>query len=145
MWHGGHAGTVFGAVIVSATVGWTGLAVASRPEMRADTVRSTIVRHDDQRPHINPTPRAGGASQTITVSVPNIVALKLDHSGRITSAATNSGRAPAPGDLVYVVGADGSYQPSAVDLSGQRWTGDFSTSMEFQRQSVGEQSGRRGD
>jgi hypothetical protein len=137
MWHGGAANRVFGAVFVSAIIGSTGLA-AARSEIRADTVRSTIVRHEKPDRHTTPSRPAVVASQTITVTVPNIVAVTIDHRGRITAAATNSGRAPAPGDLVYVVGTDGSYQPSAIDLAGRRWTGDFSRSMEFQRQSGNE-------
>lgn len=138
MWHGGVAGKVVGAVCFSAIVGSAGLAAATRQEARVDTVRSTIVRHEDDRRPSVPTPRRNGASQTITVDVPNIAVLRLDHRGRIVAAATNTGRAPVPGDLVYVVAADGSYRLTDVDLARRRWTGDFSRSMRFQRQRVSE-------
>lgn len=134
MWHGGVAGKVVATMCFGAIVGSAGLAAAGRQEARVDTVRSTIVRHEDnRRPSIPPTPRTG-TSQTIAVTVPNIAVLRLDHRGRIVAAATNTGRAPLPGDLVYVVAADGSYRPTDVDLTGRPWTGDFSRSMRFQRQ-----------
>jgi hypothetical protein len=97
-----------------------------------------MTRHEQpqQQRHTTAPPRTVGGSQTITVTVPSIAVLEVDGNGRITSAATNTGHAPAPGDLVYVRTADGSYQPSGIDLTGRRWRGDFSRTMHFQRQSA---------
>ncbi len=149
MEHGSRAWQVCGAVVLSAMIGSTGLAVASRSEVRADTVRSSIVRERDherddaddrENEHHGTTPTpAGGVSQAIVVTIPRIAVFKVDGQGRITAAATNTGRAPAAGDITYVLGSDGSYRPTAVDLSRRRWKGDFSDSMRFQRQSGEEQ------
>jgi hypothetical protein len=149
MEHCSRAWQVCGAVVLSAMIGSTGMAVASRSEMKADTVRTSLVRERDRErddaadrvdEHHGTTPAPpGDVSQAIVVTVPRIAVFTIDGTGRITSAATNTGRAPAAGDTTYVIGSDGSYQPTAVDLSRRHWKGDFSDSMRFQRQSGEEQ------
>ena len=68
----------------------------------------------------------GGATQTVTVSVPRAAFIHLDAAGRVISASTNTGCAPRTLDTVYLFRADGSIveAPPAV-IAHLRWTGNF--------------------
>jgi hypothetical protein len=73
-----------------------------------------------------------GATQTLTVMVPRTAFLRVDERGRITTATTNTGCSPRPGDHVYVIRADGSIASrTGINLAMFRWTVDGDRPGEF--------------
>ena len=52
--------------------------------------------------------------------------LKVADDGTVLAAETNTGCAPRPTDLLYVVADDGSLTPAeGIDVAAVAWTGDF--------------------
>ncbi len=83
-----------------------------------------------------PAVASSAAGDSIAVAVPDTAMLRLDESGRISAALTNTGCAPRPGDETYVEQADGSLQRVATfDFDGHVWVGDFTAIGVFQPQS----------
>lgn len=71
-------------------------------------------------------PNMGDATQTVTVTVERVAMLRLDASGAVTAAQTNTGCAPRTGDRIYIVQADGSLvEAPAFDVTATHWHGDF--------------------
>jgi hypothetical protein len=68
---------------------------------------------------------ATGRGMTLQVTVPATVRVESGEDA-VLRIATNAGRAPAPGDHVYVRGADGTYTAAAPSLVTRvlsaRWT-----------------------
>ena len=76
--------------------------------------------------------RAGAAHEN------PMVLLRVDGSGRVIGAATNTGCAPRHGDDVFYVRPDGTVVPApagAVDACD--WVGDFTAADGFQPQHCG--------
>ena len=73
------------------------------------------------------TPDSGDTSiQTITVTVERTALVKVDATGKVLAAETNTGCAPRPGDRVFVVQANGSLREAlGFDSTATVWTGDF--------------------
>ena len=73
-------------------------------------------------------PHVTGTTQAVRVVVPRTTILRIDVNGRIVAAATSTGCAPGPGDVVYDESADGSVLPApATQLAHRHWSGDFRT------------------
>ena len=52
--------------------------------------------------------------------------LKVADDGTVLAAETNTGCAPRPTDVLFVVADDGSLTPAdGIDVSAVAWTGDF--------------------
>ena len=75
----------------------------------------------------------GAGVQSVSVTVPAVVLLRVDGSGRVVAASTNTGCAPRAGDEVYIVQADGSLARTPV-LPTVEWRGDFTAAGVFQAQ-----------
>ena len=70
--------------------------------------------------------RADDNTQTLMVTVQRVSVLRLDDSGRIVAAMTNTGCAPRPGDELFYARPDGSLVPaSTAALANRRWVGNF--------------------
>ena len=88
--------------------------------------------------------------QEIAVRVAATALLRVDNTGRVTSAATNSGCPPRQDDDVYIVRPDGSIEAATrVDIDSCEWAGSFAVPGRFEPQScepidVGERT-RQGD
>jgi hypothetical protein len=131
---------ISGALIVPVAA----LALHVDPSASSRPSTTTVDRHDDDRndhapttspPTTAPPPVAGG--DEVSVRIPSIVMVRVDARGRVTAIATNSGRAPQRGDLVYVYGPDGSVQQTTtLDVTRRHWHGDFSRPAVFQPQSI---------
>ena len=81
-----------------------------------------------------PNPRVG-ADDAVSVQIPSIVMVRVDGHSRVLAVATNSGRAPRRGDLVYLYGPDGSVTQSfTFRITGHHWSGDFRQPGVFQLQ-----------
>jgi hypothetical protein len=82
--------------------------------------------------------QGGGMSQSITVTVPRLAIIRLDASGGVASAMTNTGCAPRPVDDVYLVDALGTFvnEDPAHELPNHVWVGDFTRRGVYQPQIV---------
>ncbi len=66
-------------------------------------------------------------SQHIVVGVPRTAMIRLDSSGRVVAAWTNTGCAPRPTDEVWLMGPDGSITAAgSTEIVDRSWRGDFS-------------------
>jgi hypothetical protein len=75
---------------------------------------------------------AAGVTQAMTVTVPRTAFLRTDERGRVTTATTNTGCPPRPGDDVWVIRADGSITSrTGINLALFRWTLDDDRPGEF--------------
>lgn len=75
-------------------------------------------RRDERRRPPATTAPTSALTTTISVTVPRVVMVRFDGRGRVEWARTNTGCAPQPGDLVYVVQPDGSLRlDSSIDVS----------------------------
>ena len=75
------------------------------------------------------------ADDAVSVQIPSIVMVRVDGHSRVLAVATNSGRAPRRGDLVYLYGPDGSVTQSfTFRITGHHWSGDFRQPGVFQLQ-----------
>lgn len=77
-------------------------------------------------------PVVGG--DAVRVRIPSIVMVKVDDRGHVVAVATNSGRAPRQGDLVYLYGPDGSVRRTTAIDPRRHWRGDFTRPAVFQAQ-----------
>jgi hypothetical protein len=76
-----------------------------------------------------------GLQQTISVSVPATTFLRVDKSGGVTSAATNTGCQPSSQDDVFLLRPNGAIEPATLlDVHECDWTGDFTVPGRFQTQ-----------
>jgi len=93
-------------------------------------------RGDDHRARRGPRPVAsGGLQQSVVVRVPPTVLLRVDSSGRVIAAATNTGCVPSEGDDVFVFRPDGSiHQTTTFDVESCDWSGNFTVPGQFQTQ-----------
>lgn len=70
-------------------------------------------------------PGAGGA-QEVSVTVPRLALLRVDESGHVVAAVTNTGCAPQPSDATYVVTPSGEHVATPGErFAHLRFTGDF--------------------
>lgn len=68
----------------------------------------------------------GSMTQTVTLRIEPTALLKVAADGTVLAAETNTGCAPRPTDLLYVVADDGSLTPAdGIDVTTVAWTGDF--------------------
>lgn len=69
----------------------------------------------------------GDAAVTpVVLRVEPTALLKVAADGTVLAAETNTGCAPRPTDLLYVVADDGSLTPAeGIDVAAVAWTGDF--------------------
>lgn len=69
---------------------------------------------------------------TITVAVPPTAVLRVDATGRVLAAMTNTGCVPGVGDDVYLRWPDDTVTVcTTLDVSSARWVGDFTQPGEF--------------
>jgi cytoskeletal protein RodZ len=69
---------------------------------------------------------ASDREQSVSVMVPSVAVVRMDKSGTMMSAMTNTGCAPRMGDQLFSVQADGSLKTmSSTMLVTQQWVGDF--------------------
>ena len=70
---------------------------------------------------------SGQRAQQVLVGVPRTAMIRLDSSGRVVAAWTNTGCAPRPTDEVWLRGADGSITAAgSTEIADREWQGDFS-------------------
>ena len=78
---------------------------------------------------------AGMLQQLISVRVRGTMFLRVDKSGRVVAAATNTGCRPSKQDDVFLLRPNGSIEPTTLlDIDKCDWTGDFSVPGRFQPQ-----------
>ena len=124
---------------IAAAVGACVIAVpvighASAASSHVVLVEETACHH----PRVSPVPRGvtpTPTQQPVVVRVPAITFLRLDHSGRVTAAATNTGCAPRSTDQIYVARVDGTLQRTwSIHVDRYRWAGDFTVAARYQMQ-----------
>jgi hypothetical protein len=116
------AGTLSGSLVAPVT----SESVGRPPLVEADSC-------DDRGATKPATPQDGAL--TISVTVPATAFVRVDKSGRVTAAATNTGCAPRKGYDVYVFRPDGSITLAPTfNLASLVWFGDFTSVGEFQNQ-----------
>ena len=114
-------------------------AVRSRPQLVEDPSCGSP-RATPPSPVVAPVVAASGGSsqsgvQTITVTIPATSFLRLDRSGGVVSAATNTRCAPRADDNVCVFYADGTVDKrSDFDVTKVEWRGDFTRIGVYQLQ-----------
>jgi hypothetical protein len=94
-------------------------------------------RHDTaDDPHHKPKPQPTGmVLQPTSVQLAATDFLRIDKSGKVVSAATNTGCAPRVGDEVFVFRPNGNIDATTkFDVTTCRWTGDFTIAGRFQPQ-----------
>ncbi len=69
--------------------------------------------------------------QQVLVGVPRTAMIRLDSSGRVVAAWTNTGCAPRPTDEVWLMGPDGSITAGSTKIVDRSWQGDFSRAGVF--------------
>jgi hypothetical protein len=68
----------------------------------------------------------------ITVNIPRTVFVRVDKSGRISAAATNTGCPPQTGDDFFLFRPGGKIEPTtAIKADACNWSGDFAVSARF--------------
>jgi hypothetical protein len=104
--------------------------------------------HDDDRGHDHggqqddghghdggPSTGSGMLQQVISVRVPASTFIRLDKSGRIIAAATNTRCRPSKQDEVFLLRAGGAVEPTTtIDVEDCKWIGDFTVPGRFQPQ-----------
>ena len=105
-------------------------------------------RHDDDRGHDHggheddghgdddePSTGSGMLQQVVSVRVPASTFIRLDKSGRIVAAATNTRCQPSNQDEVFVIRAGGAVEPTTtIQIAVCKWIGDFTVPGRFQPQ-----------
>lgn len=130
-------------VVLGSASAVAGAVHANRPARATIVAAGALVEDPDcqRSDHVMaiPLPQHDTAmTQTLSVVVPAVTMLRTDHTGRVVAAATNTGCAPAPGDLVYEYAADGSVRPRPdIDVAARPWVGDFTEPAVFQPQPDG--------
>jgi hypothetical protein len=94
-------------------------------------------RAHDNRDHGGGTIAGPGLQQMISVRVPATTFLRIDKSGRVTAAATNTGCQPNKQDDQFVFRSDGTIEPSTIDVEDCDWRGDFTVPGRFLPQDCG--------
>ena len=104
--------------------------------------------HDDDRGHDHgghqddghddddgPSTGAGMLQQVISVRVPASTFIRLDKSGRIIAAATNTRCQPSNQDEVFLIRPGGAVEPTTtIHIADCKWIGDFTVPGRFQPQ-----------
>ncbi|MEY4231699.1 MAG: hypothetical protein RLZZ362_2548, partial [Actinomycetota bacterium] len=82
----------------------------------------------------------GGMSQASIVPVPRLAIIRLDASGSVASAMTNTGCAPRPADDIYLADTAGTFvnEDPVHELPNHVWVGDFTRRGVYQPQIVAE-------
>jgi hypothetical protein len=89
---------------------------------------------DDRYPTTTRTP-SGQLLPSFLVGLPQVTFLKVDRSGRIIAAATNTSCRPTPGDTVYVTLPNGTIITAPhLDLAFIEWRGSFREPGVYYRQ-----------
>ena len=99
-----------------------------RPGSRCSEVGSTGGAADAAVEGRSPRPTSSGErAQQVLVGVPRTTMIRLDSSGRVVAAWTNTGCAPRPTDEVWLMGPDGSITAAvSTKIVDRSWHGDFS-------------------
>jgi len=141
----GIAATLAGAGVALAgpvSTSATAPAPASRPVLVEMPDCDAVVPPPDGTAAVAPpaASQGGGMSQTITVTVPRLAIIRLDASGSVASAMTNTGCAPRTADDIYLVDAAGTFlnEDPAHELPNHVWVGDFTRRGVHQPQIVAE-------
>lgn len=83
----------------------------------------------------SPATNGGAMTQTLAVTVPRTTIVRLDASGRVVAALTNTGCAPQAVDDVYLSTVDGALTKTAsFDVGRITWVGNFTTPGVYQAQ-----------
>ena len=78
---------------------------------------------------------AASLQQVISVGVPRTVFVRVDKSGRITAAATNTGCPPRNGDDFFLFRPGGTIEPTtSINADACNWSGDFAVVARFYAQ-----------
>ena len=89
---------------------------------------------DDGHDH-QPAETTDGLLQIINIAVAKTAFLRVDRSGRVIAAATNTGCMPRRGAEVFLLHLGGQIEPSPnFDVTSCRWLGDFTAAGRFQPQ-----------
>ncbi|MGZ4739765.1 MAG: hypothetical protein ACXVLM_11150 [Ilumatobacteraceae bacterium] len=90
------------------------------------------VGHDSHDRTGSRRPPAAGLQQVIEVGVPRTVFVRVDKSGHITAAATNTGCPPRTGDDFFVFRPSGKVEPTAtINAAACNWSGAFAVAARF--------------
>jgi hypothetical protein len=82
-----------------------------------------------------PSTGTGMLQQVISVRVPAATFIRLDKSGRIIAAATNTRCQPSKQDEVFLLRAGGTIEPTtSIHVEDCKWIGDFTVPGRFQPQ-----------
>ncbi len=101
----------------------------SRPDVGKDDGK------DDGRGTTTATTRSGQLLPDFFVGLPQVTFLKVDRSGRIISAATNTSCRPTAGDTVYVTLPNGTIITAPhLDIASIEWQGTFREPGVYYRQ-----------
>jgi hypothetical protein len=91
--------------------------------------------HGDDGGDGGPSTGSGMLQQVVSVRVPSATFLRIDKSGRVIAAATNTRCRPNKQDDVYIFRAGGAVEPTtAINLEDCTWIGDFTVPGRFQPQ-----------
>ena len=83
----------------------------------------------------SPTTNGGAMTLALTVTVPRTTIVRLDSSGRVVAALTNTGCAPRAADDIYLSTAGGALTKTAsFDVGHITWVGNFTTPGVYQAQ-----------
>jgi hypothetical protein len=81
-----------------------------------------------------PSNGGSGLQQVVKVSVAATTFLRVDKSGRVTAAATNTGCEPSNNDQVFLFRPNGTIEATFAKIPDCDWSGDFTVSGRFQPQ-----------
>ena len=91
--------------------------------------------HGDDGDDGGPSTGAGMLQQMISVRVPAATLIRLDKSGRIIAAATNTRCRPSKQDEVFLIRVGGAVEPTTtIHVEDCKWIGDFTIPGRFQPQ-----------
>ena len=91
--------------------------------------------HGDDGDDGGPSSGAGMLHQVISVRVPASTFIRLDKSGRIIAAATNTRCQPSKQDEVFLIRVGGAVEPTTtIHVEDCKWIGDFTVPGRFQPQ-----------
>lgn len=82
-----------------------------------------------------PSTGSGMLQQVLSVRVPAATFIRLDKSGRIIAAATNTRCQPSKQDQVFLIRVGGAVEPTTtIHVEHCKWIGDFTVPGRFQPQ-----------
>ena len=91
--------------------------------------------HGDDGDDGGPSTGSGMLQQVLSVRVPASTFIRLDKSGRIIGAATNTRCQPSKHDKVFLFRVGGAVEPTTtIHVEDFKWIGDFTVPGRFQPQ-----------